>query len=380
MQCDYFDAGACRSCTLMGEPYAAQLAAKDARVREIVGDRPGLAWSPPFASPESAFRAKAKMVVAGTTEAPTLGILAPDGTGVDLRACGIIGPHASAALPALAAFVADVGLRPYDVPRRTGELKAIHVTESPDGELMVRFVLRSEGQVGRIRRGLPALTEALPNLRVVTVNLLPEHKAAVEGDVEIPLTEHTTLPLRLPHVTLHAGPGAFVQTNTAVAAGLYAQARAWIDEADPAHVLDLYCGIGGFALHAAAPGRAVTGVEVSPEAVASARRSAAEAAIPARFEVGDATTYAPPGAPDLVVVNPPRRGLGPRLSAWLEAADAPTVVYSSCNPVTLARDLDAMPSLRPVRARLFDMFPQTDHAEVLVLLRRGPAPSTQEHP
>ena len=73
---------------------------------------------------------------------------------------------------------------------------------------------------------------------------------------------------------------------------------------------------------------------------------------------------------DLVVVNPPRRGLGPELAAKLEASSARTVIYSSCNAVTLARDLAAMPSWRPREARLLNMFPHTQHYEVIVLLER----------
>ncbi len=72
-----------------------------------------------------------------------------------------------------------------------------------------------------------------------------------------------------------------------------------------------------------------------------------------------------------MVVNPPRRGTGPDLAAWLEGSGVRHLLYSSCNPTTLARDLAAMPSLRPVRARVFDMFPQTPHQEVLVLCTRG---------
>jgi 23S rRNA (uracil747-C5)-methyltransferase len=73
---------------------------------------------------------------------------------------------------------------------------------------------------------------------------------------------------------------------------------------------------------------------------------------------------------DLVVVNPPRRGIGPDLAGALEAAGPAYLLYSSCNPATLGRDLAAMPSLVPVRARVFDMFPQTAHQEVLVLCER----------
>ncbi len=72
-----------------------------------------------------------------------------------------------------------------------------------------------------------------------------------------------------------------------------------------------------------------------------------------------------------MVVNPPRRGIGPELSGWLEGSGARHVLYSSCNAQTLATDLAAMPSLRPVRGQVLDMFPNTAHYEVLVLLERG---------
>ncbi len=380
MRCDYFDAGVCRSCPSMGVPYAEQLAAKQARVAATLPAGPGVVWDEPYAGPESGFRTKSTMAVGGTPDAPTLGILDADRHGVDLSACGLLGPATAEAMPVLRSVIAEAGLRPYDVPRRSGELKYVHVIEAADGRLLVRFVLRSTGQLGRLRRALPRLRELLPGAAVVSVNLLPEHKALTAGSEEILLTDERTLPMPVGDVTLHVAPGAFVQTNGAVAGALYRQAGAWIDAVAgarpdptrPLSVLDLYCGVGGFALHAAGPGRVVRGVEVSAAAVESARRSADEAGLDARFEVGDATavTVAGEAAPDLLVVNPPRRGLGRQLAARIESADIPVVVYSSCYATSLARDLAAMPSLQVERARLFDMFPQTDHAEVLTLLRR----------
>ncbi|MBC7290459.1 MAG: 23S rRNA (uracil(747)-C(5))-methyltransferase RlmC [Actinotalea sp.] len=375
MQCHYFDAALCRSCTLLPVPYADQVAGKERHCRALLGDPPTLTWLPPVLSPESRFRNKAKMVVAGTVERPTLGILDADGHGIDLRECGLHSPAVHAALPALAGLVTRAALTPYDVPARRGELKHVLVTASPDEELMVRFVLRSTEALARLRKHLPTLRTALPALRVASANIQPEHKAVLEGDREILLTEAETLPMRLDGVTLHLRPQSFFQTNTPLAAALYRQAREWVDAAAPSSVWDLYCGVGGFALHVAGPGRAVVGVEISGEAAASAELSAREARLTGvTFRAGDATAFAlahaPDDAPDLVVVNPPRRGIGPDLAAWLEASSARHVVYSSCNAVSLARDLAAMPSLRPVRARLLDMFPQTAHHEVAVLLER----------
>lgn len=91
-----------------------------------------------------------------------------------------------------------------------------------------------------------------------------------------------------------------------------------------------------------------------------------------RFSAGDATGFAlgTDTDPELVVVNPPRRGIGADLARRLETSGVGRVLYSSCRASTLARDLAEMPSLRPRRAVLLDMFPQTDHYEVLVLLER----------
>jgi 23S rRNA (uracil747-C5)-methyltransferase len=188
--------------------------------------------------------------------------------------------------------------------------------------------------------------------------------------------------MRVNGIPLHLRPQSFFQTNTTVAAGLYRQAQQWLSQVRPASLWDLYCGVGGFALHAVTaehPPLDVTGIEVSAEAVASARQTLSEltvlpGAAASSFHVGDATTYAaglaPADAPDTVVVNPPRRGIGADLAAWLDRSEVQHVVYSSCNARSLAADLAAMPQLRVRQARLFDMFPQTSHHEVMVLLER----------
>lgn len=373
LHCHHFDAGRCGSCAWLATPYHEQLAAKQAHVAALL-DRPGLTWSPPVPSRTGSFRNKAKMVVAGTVEAPTLGILGEGRAGVDLRDCPLHVPPIRDALPVLAAFVSRATLTPYDVAARRGELKHLLVTASPVGELMVRFVCRSQEPVARIRKHLPWLVERLPGLAVVSVNLLPEHKAVLEGDREIVLSAASTLTMRVNHLDLHLRPQSFFQTNTDVAATLYRQARDWAEEGRPATIWDLYCGVGGFALHLAGPDRDVVGVEASAEAVSSARATAAEVGLHrVRFETGDAAAFADgsEGSPDLLVVNPPRRGIGPDLAGWVERSGVPRVLYSSCNAESLARDLSLMPSLLPRRGRLLDMFPNTSHYEVLLLLDRA---------
>jgi 23S rRNA (uracil747-C5)-methyltransferase len=376
MQCDYFDAGRCRSCTLMGSAYVDQLAAKSAAVLETLGAHAaGTTWLEPVRSAESHFRNKAKLVVGGRARNPTLGILDSAGHGVDLRRCGLYEPGLAATFDPLHDVLAAIGLEPYDVPRRRGELKHVLVTHSPDGEHLVRFVVRSEASVERLRAALPRIRDAVPSARVVSANVLPEHKAVLEGEREVVLTEQTLLPMRVNGIELLLGPRAFFQTNTRVAAELYRQVRTWADAGAPRTVWDLYCGVGGFALHLAGAGRHVVGVETSAEAVDAARSAAGRLPPEAtaggiEFIAGDATRDIPSATADLVVVNPPRRGLGPQLAGWLDDSAASHLVYSSCNVESLARDLAAMPAWHPVEGRVVDMFPQSRHVETVLLLRR----------
>lgn len=420
MQCPHFDAGRCRSCALMGVPYADQLTRADGEVRALLAEHvrpaetaggatlPATRWEPPSASVESGFRNKAKLVVTGTAAEPRLGILDPDqhprhhdGTGHDLRDCGLYEPGMQTVFDAVARSIARAGLTPYDVASRTGELKNVIVTLSPDAECMVRFVLRSTAQLEALRAEVPALRGELDAAGVpavvVTANLLPRHVALPEGEEEVHLAGDRTLTMRINGIGLRLRPQGFFQTNTQVTSALYAAAADWVEEASAGHeahedpagavpvhrVWDLYCGVGGFAFHLAGEDRQVWGQEASAEAIAAARTTAAELGLAdrVRFDAGDATralsSATPSGSddppvpsPDVVVVNPPRRGIGAELSEALEASAVPLVVYSSCNAKTLAQDLARMPSYRLERVRVFDMFPQTAHAETLVLLRR----------
>ncbi|HWV22450.1 MAG TPA: hypothetical protein VN036_15590, partial [Devosia sp.] len=261
MQCGYYDKGVCRSCTLMGTPYDAQLRRKVEHAQNLLAAWPGALWLPPMPSRPEAFRNKAKMVVGGTPDAPTLGILDANQHGVDLTGCGILAPGLRAAFEPIKTYISRARIAPYDVPGRRGELKYALLTESADGELMLRFVLRSTEALGRMQKHLPGLLADLPQLAIVTANLLPEHKAVLEGDEEIALHGGETLPMRLGDRVLHLRPASFFQTNTEIARGLYLQAKEWIDERAPHAILDLYCGVGGFALHVAAPDRSVHGVE-----------------------------------------------------------------------------------------------------------------------
>lgn len=414
--CQLHDAFLCRSCPNLDLPLAQQLQLKQSAVQATLADQVETAtWLEPFASAPSHFRNKAKLAVSGTTHAPVLGLVDRFDNGTDLTSCPLHVNEIKAALAPLTRAITRMGLQPYSIVKRRGELKHVLITASANGQLMVRFVLRSTAQLPAIRKGAPRLQSELPGLRVLSVNIQPRPAAILEGEREIILSQDSTLdmPLYLPELggdgvvvnnkksvlPLVLPPQSFFQTNSDVAAGLYAQARAWARDyaggqagaltgesgAGGAHpdatqssqsIWDLYCGVGGFALALAQPGAQVLGVEVSAPAIDGARAAAAQLGLTSpqvRFEAGDASVLDASGQvyghdkPDLLVVNPPRRGIG-ELAASIEGSGIKRVLYSSCNPASLAKDLEVMSSYRVRRARLFDMFPYTNHAEVLVEL------------
>ena len=372
MHCPHYVAARCRSCSWIERPYAEQLEAKQTlAAARVQGAR--LAWLPPLASVESGFRNKAKMAVGGSVEAPVFGLVDLQDRAVDLADCLLYPDAIQQAFAPLRELIRSARIAPYSLQERRGELKYLLLTIAPDGGLLLRLVLRSREPLSRIEKHLPALRAALPNLGPVSINLQPEHKAVLEGDIELMLPGPDSLRVELNGIPLHLKPRSFFQTHTTLAAALYARAAGWIADVRPLRLLDLYCGVGGFALHCAAHAGSVIGREISAEAIASAELSRAELGLAnTRFEVADASRGdALAGAPDALIVNPPRRGVGAELCAAIEASSVKTLVYSSCNVDSLAADLARLPSFAPIEAQVLDLFPHTAHFETLVLLQRA---------
>ena len=374
MQCALFDAGRCRSCEWIDQPLPLQLSGKMDHLRALLAPFAVESWCEPVSGPEQGFRNKAKMVVSGSVEKPLLGMLHRDGTPEDLTACPLYPETFAPVFAALKPFIARAGLTPYNVARKRGELKYLLLTESQlDGGMMLRFVLRSEAKVEQLRAALPALQAQLPQLKVISVNIQPVHMAIMEGEKEIFLTDQQALAEKFNGVPLAIRPQSFFQTNPTVASQLYATAREWVRQLPVNHMWDLFCGVGGFGLHCATPEMKLTGIEIAPEAIACATQSAKALGLHnLHFQALDSTRFATAqqSVPDLVLVNPPRRGIGAELCDYLSRMAPPWIIYSSCNAQTMAKDFAALADYRVARVQLFDMFPHTAHYEVLTLLIR----------
>nr|WP_308530460.1 23S rRNA (uracil(747)-C(5))-methyltransferase RlmC [uncultured Serratia sp.] len=374
MHCALYTAGTCRSCQWLEKPYPQQLTDKQHHLQSLLAERDVAHWLAPIAGEQSAFRNKAKMVVSGSVERPLLGMLHRDGTPVDLSGCPLYPASFAPMFAVLKSFIARAGLTPYNVARKRGELKYLLLTESThSGGVMLRFVLRSESKLAQLRAALPWLQQQLPQLRVISANIQPVHMAIMEGELEIPLTEQQALEEQFNQVPLYIRPQSFFQTNPKVAAELYATARDWVRALGIESMWDLFCGVGGFGLHCAQTDTRLTGIEISAEAIACARQSAKTLGLQqVNFQALDSTKFATAegSVPQLVLVNPPRRGIGKDLCDYLNQIAPGYILYSSCNAETMAKDIGMLPDYRIERVQLFDMFPHTAHYEVLTLLVR----------
>ncbi|HEV2131570.1 MAG TPA: methyltransferase domain-containing protein, partial [Longimicrobiaceae bacterium] len=167
--------------------------------------------------------------------------------------------------------------------------------------------------------------------------------------------------------TLELSGAAFLQVNRGAAALLKAYVAELSGDLSGERVVDAYCGVGLHARRLARAGAEVVGIKLDPEAVAEARRAAPAGAA---FLEGPVEELLPEQLPaELVILNPPRPGLDAAVAKALVAQPPRRIIYVSCNPATLARDLRRLSEVCEMeRLRSFDLFPQTAHVETVVLL------------
>lgn len=378
MHCAHFVANRCQSCHWLDKPYAAQLALKQQQMLAQLAPAPDVEVLPAQASTQQGFRYKAKMVVQGSASAPLLGIVNQQQQAIDLCDCPLYPPSFAAVFAHCKTFISRANLQPYDIAARRGELKYLLLSQSlHSGQLMLRFVLRSKSQLAAIAQQLPWLQQQLPQLDVCSVNLQPLPAALLEGEEEI-LLSGTVLAEQLNRVPLYLQPQSFFQTHPVMAARLYHAAAQWVAALQQTQgafgeIWDLFCGVGGFGLHIANPQQRLLGIEIAPRAIASASRSASELGLSqVQFLALDSVAFARAATqpPDLLIANPPRRGLGASLCQDIERLAPRWLLYSSCNAQSLAQDLLWLPRYRLIKVQLFDMFAHSSHFEVLTLLQR----------
>lgn len=378
MRCVHFSSGQCRSCDQLETPYLQQVSNKQHHLQSLFNDRSVEQWLPFAYGEEQGFRNKAKMVALGAAHAPILGILGPDGEPVSLVDCPLYSDGMREILAALPRLIQRAGIPPYQIRKQKGELKFVLLTQSlAENSFMLRFVMRSDKAVERVQRMLPELLEQFPAIQVISVNIQPVHMAILEGDEEIFLTEKQHIVEVFNGIPLAIRPKSFFQTNPKLAARLYKTAADWVASTAAKRIWDLFCGVGGFGLHCLKDDVELMGIEIEPEAIRCAQASAQRLGYEhnVQFFAFDATALQATSSqfPELIIMNPPRRGVGAELCSLINASNVLNLIYSSCNAHSLIRDLESLDNYRVVRVQGFDLFPHTQHYEVLVQLQREAA-------
>ncbi len=387
--CRHF--GVCGGCRFQDLAYAAQLAAKETQVRDALA-RLGGFEQPPVeaivpARSEYGYRNKLEYSFAGSADGLALGFHRAGRWDevVDVEECLLTTDLGNAIRDAVRAWARDEGLEPYDQETQSGYLRHLVVREGRNTGQVLVLLVTAPGE----RFDADFLIE--------TVTRFPEvrslHWAVNDRPAEV-----TNLPTRLLWgdewieeellgLRFRVRPNAFLQTNTEMAATLYTLACGAARLTGAETVFDLYCGTGTIGLALAASAGSVWGVEISEESVACAIENAEVNGIAnARFFAGNVgqsleELAEKAGAPDVVVVDPPRAGLAGKALRRTGALGAPRLVYVSCNPTTLASDLAVLRDefgYELVRCTPVDMFPHTPHIESVSELRRAAA-SAEEH-
>ncbi len=265
----------------------------------------------------------------------------------------------------------------YNEDKHTGILRHIVGRVGRNGELMLVLVttdteLRNEKQLVNLLR------KRLPKLVSVHQNIQTYHNSVVMGRETRLLWGKPVIMARLGSFNFTVSPRSFFQINTAQAEVLYKTALDFAQLTGKETVIDAYCGTGTISLYLAKKARKVYGIEIVRPAILDANRNAKENKIgKVEFITGDATReipklYAKGIKADVVVVDPPRAGCTQQVLKTFVDMQPERIVYVSCNPETLARDLKQLGKMGYYTEKIqpVDMFPQTFHVECVALVTK----------
>lgn len=266
----------------------------------------------------------------------------------------------------------------YDERTGKGRLRHLYIRLGEvTGELMVCFVVNGNGLKNEDLL-VKMLRSGLPDLKTVIINSNREKTNVILGEKNRVIYGKGTITDELCGLRFTISPFSFWQVNRSQAERLYRKAAEYAALSGDEVLLDLYCGTGTIGLTMAKDCKQLIGVEIVPDAVRDAEYNAAVNSIcNARFLCADAPTAAQQlrdegVQPDVVILDPPRKGCGKELVQTIGSLSPKRVVYVSCDPATLARDLNyfsqegyQIREITPV-----DMFPRTAHVETVVLLSR----------
>ncbi|MCM0082638.1 23S rRNA (uracil(1939)-C(5))-methyltransferase RlmD [Geomonas sp. Red32] len=373
---------ACDGCPLIQMRYPAQLAWKKNLVQREMIKYPSLVAVPihdTIASPKLLeYRNTAKLVVAGKHSDPVIGIYRRNTHDVlEIADCPLHHPLINKVVKAAKAGIKKGKVPIYNPKSEMGLLRYLVVrVAEPSDRVMVVFVTSDQGY-NEIHHLAKFVQQAVPEVDVVAQNINASTGNVIFGHKDRFLTREHTLRAYVGEKSFHLSPHSFFQVNSGAANIIYEKVRELARLSGKERVIDVYCGIGGISLFLADKAREVVGIEFVEAAVTDATANALlNKAQNCSFEAGDAAhlidEIGEEGGADLVVLNPPRKGCEEKVLKSVAAIKPERIVYVSCSPETLARDLDILSRLgyRTVEINPVDMFPQTVHVEDVALLER----------
>ncbi|MCO7175395.1 23S rRNA (uracil(1939)-C(5))-methyltransferase RlmD [Sporolactobacillus kofuensis] len=297
---------------------------------------------------------------------------------VDMEHCMITDPLIDDIVQTAHRVAEENGLTPYDELKHRGILRHVMARVGKQtGEVMVVFVTRTEELPFR-KLLIKALTEQYPQIKSIAQNVNSKRTNAIFGDKTKTIWGRDVIYDQIGGITFAISARSFFQVNPTQTEVLYGKALEYAALTGEETVIDAYCGIGTISLFLAKQAKHVYGVEIVPEAIEDAKKNAELNKITnASFEVGKSEDVIPNWRdqgiePNVIVVDPPRKGCDAALIDTMITMQPERIVYVSCNPSTLARDLKLLTAggygvkkVQPV-----DMFPQTMHVECVVLMSR----------
>lgn len=373
----------CGGCSLQHMDYGAQLEYKTGLVRESlkrIGGLDGVQVHPAIGmrNPMN-YRNKAQYPVALVDGSPVAGFYARRSHDVvDIEECGIQDAAGDRIRKIVLRFIREKGIPVYDEATGAGLLRHVMTrTGFGTGEVMVVLVVNGDG-IPHGKELTELLVSEVPGLKSIFININRANTNVILGGRNIKVYGSDTIFDYIGDFKFHISPLSFFQVNPVQTGVLYAKALEYAELKGTETVFDLYCGIGTISLFLSQKAGKVYGVEVVEDAVRDAVRNAELNGVTnAEFITGEAERvipelYARGERADVVVVDPPRKGCDETLLRTLADMTPERIVYVSCNPATLARDLKFLGGhgYRTVEAQPVDMFPWTGHTEAVILLQR----------
>lgn len=283
---------------------------------------------------------------------------------------------ANAVVATVRNWMEDCSVPAYDEITHKGMIRHVFVRS---GDVSAVLCLISKSKPRHLDELISRVHAAHPEITGIVLNLNPDKTNVILGNKTLTLWGDANMTDTLCGLRFSLAPEAFYQVNRDQAERLYNIALAYADLDDAHTALDLYCGAGTITLCLAKKAKHVLGIEVVPEAIENAKKNAAENGVSnVDFACADATVAAGELAsrgelPDVVVVDPPRKGLTREVVDAIAAMKPSRVVYVSCDPATMARDLKYLCDTAPYtlsRVTPVDLFPKTYHVESVALLMR----------